>query len=182
MDLVIRIHDLIEIERQILIRGVEDHAHNRARHFSLRADGANHLRLHFDRVGPGCFPKPLLLGRGGSHSLGAMKPPRPPAGRAQRRLQLRLVVQGEEDSGGRQPWSQPAGEPAANNQLRLLVRQRGAQGPFGIARAHAGEQDSDVGAPSRQLLERSGFFLHGKANDCQRHNESDGWLVTKQLI
>jgi hypothetical protein len=75
------------------------------------------------------------------------------------------VVAGEKDRPEGEVGVESAGEAGRQHKCWLLGRKYGADGLLGVALAHAGEEDLDVGTGGDCGFEGSRFLFYSEAND-----------------
>jgi len=136
------------------------------------ADVSDDLGFHFDGVGVGGFPETAFFGRGGGNAIGAVKTGGSCAGGDEPGLEVRGVVAVEQDGAegevGIESACEAAGQCYPHGAIYRSCTESRADGVLGVALAHAGEEDLDVGAGGDGGFEGRGFFFDGETNECER--------------
>jgi hypothetical protein len=145
VQLLVSGEELVEIERQVGVGGVQNHAHDGAGDLQFAAEGADDLGFHVHGIGAGGLPQRALLFHRGGYAFNAMKARGLGASGYQSRFPAGLLVRAEDHRPSREVWTQPTGEARGQHALGLLLRKGSANRALGVARSDAREQDSNVG-------------------------------------
>jgi hypothetical protein len=161
IDSVVGCEQAIEIERQILMRGVGDNADGCAGNVFMQANLADGVGLHFDRVHAGHLPEFELFVGGAGDAIGAFEARKLGFRGEQRFIPRRTFVHVVDDCAEFERWIQSAGESTREHASRSLFREVSVDFREGVAPAHAGDEHADVG----RRFEKFRLFFDGKADE-----------------
>ena len=161
VDAVIGREEAVEIEREVLVRGVGDDADGGAGNIFAEANLADGVGFHFDGVHAGDLPEFELFVRGAGDAVGAFE-----AGEFGGRSEKGFFPGGAfvhfiDDCAEFKGGVEAASKTASENAGRGFFRQICVEFCEGVAATHAGDEDSDV----RRRREEFGFFFDGEADE-----------------
>jgi hypothetical protein len=135
--------ELIEVDGEVFIRGVGDHANRGRWDAAFAAELSNDGRFHLDGIGSGLVPKAPLFGRGNDDARGAMEPAGDGSGGPEDGIEL-MIARVEENGVVAVGRVESAGKAAAQDQRRACAFENSADAAFSLGMADPGEQGASV--------------------------------------